>query len=379
MSNFFYIIFDHGIDYLDNICKELTNSKIKINKLIYLNLPIDKFNEYMLNLYPERDIKKFKNYILGKANYIKKNSKNKKFVRSFILLVSIDNFNGSPSYKIQLTKKKIRNLYNPKLKNINQQIAPLDKGVSHNHIIHSSDYQNEMKQIYYVISKYSEFEGKKVIIKEKNNDFGSQYLSIIACIAYCNYNNYYYVHKPIFNNDMNSLNEFIGIPNSKNIDYDEEFDYNIDVINNPNIYYTSEVLNIIRKYYYYSSKPKIDDIDIAIHIKGDDVTNNNDKSNGYISNSYYKKLIEMLLNEFTNYNITIFSDGKLKDLQNDRIRFKSNESIENTFHALVSAKILVMSKSSFSYSAALLNKNIIYYVDFWHKPLDFWKILPKDY
>jgi hypothetical protein len=37
--------------------------------------------------------------------------------------------------------------------------------------------------------------------------------------------------------------------------------------------------------------------------------------------------------------------------------------------------ILVMSKSSFSYSAALLNENIVYYPkDFWHKKASHWII-----
>jgi hypothetical protein len=31
-----------------------------------------------------------------------------------------------------------------------------------------------------------------------------------------------------------------------------------------------------------------------------------------------------------------------------------------------------MAKSSFSYSAAILNPNKIYYINFWHKPLNHW-------
>lgn len=49
-----------------------------------------------------------------------------------------------------------------------------------------------------------------------------------------------------------------------------------------------------------------------------------------------------------------------------------NTNIEETFHYLVTAKILVTAKSSLSYCAALLNDNLIYYLDFWHKPLNKW-------
>ena len=43
-------------------------------------------------------------------------------------------------------KKMILNLYNPKLPNPNQRIMPLKKGVSHNHVIHSSDLSREVPE-----------------------------------------------------------------------------------------------------------------------------------------------------------------------------------------------------------------------------------------
>ena len=39
---------------------------------------------------------------------------------------------------------------------------------------------------------------------------------------------------------------------------------------------------------------------------------------------------------------------------------------------MVLAKILVTAKSSFSYCAAILNPNKIYYINFWHKSLNHW-------
>ena len=44
---------------------------------------------------------------------------------------------------------------------------------------------------------------------------------------------------------------------------------------------------------------------------------------------------------------------------------------------MVVAEVLVTAKSSLSYSAALLNKNTIYYINFWHKPLNSWNIIDK--
>jgi hypothetical protein len=40
-------------------------------------------------------------------------------------------------------KTQIRSKYNPKFKNVNQQINPLPRGVSHEHVIHGTDYQSQ--------------------------------------------------------------------------------------------------------------------------------------------------------------------------------------------------------------------------------------------
>jgi hypothetical protein len=40
-------------------------------------------------------------------------------------------------------KTRIRSKYNPKFKNVNQQINPLPRGISHEHVIHATDYQSQ--------------------------------------------------------------------------------------------------------------------------------------------------------------------------------------------------------------------------------------------
>ena len=44
---------------------------------------------------------------------------------------------------------------------------------------------------------------------------------------------------------------------------------------------------------------------------------------------------------------------------NEILTLDLQEDIKNTFHAMVEADILIVAKSSFSYTAALLNKNKI--------------------
>ena len=77
----------------------------------------------------------------------------------------------------------------------------------------------------------------------------------------------------------------------------------------------------------------------------------------------------MLRNKYPNYRICIYSQGKTSDFKElfskevfYNLNFSLNEPVDKTFHNLVSAKILVTAKSCFSYCAALLNTNTIYYM-----------------
>ena len=86
----------------------------------------------------------------------------------------------------------------------------------------------------------------------------------------------------------------------------------------------------------------------------------------------------MLISKYPRYTIGIYSEAiesDFKILKLPQVTFKLNLNLINTFHELVTSKILVMSKSSFSYSAGILSNGIVYYIPFWHKPLDHWKIL----
>lgn len=222
---------------------------------------------------------------------------------------------------------------------------------------------------------------KTLTIKGKSDGFGAQYQAILSGIAYCNYMNYKYIHTPFsrmsHNENITNLNQFIGIPpnNETQIDIIEKCCRDVHCSKNPEIYYTPEVLTTIRHYYYSTNKPNIIIPDIAIHIRRGDVKENNEKR--FTNNDQYKQIISVLLETYPNYNITIFSEGKKEDFNDfihERIYFQLNTDIEETFHSLVSAKILVTAKSSFSYCAALLNNNDIYYLQFWHNPLKHWKL-----
>lgn len=228
---------------------------------------------------------------------------------------------------------------------------------------------------------------KVYTITGKTDGFGAQYHAIMSGIAICKYKNYIYLHTPmkevahVKTLDKLNLNKFIGIKSEKNnkaIDIKEEFSYEVHTSKNPSIYYTKEVINQIRNYYYSTDKPGIDNIDIAIHIRRGDVVKNTvgpAKIDRFTDDNFYKEVIKKLLAKYPNYIIHIYSEGKVKDFsikEHSRIRFHLNEDLIATFHSLVKAKVLIMAKSSLSYSAGILNENKVYYIEWWHKKLDHW-------
>lgn len=222
--------------------------------------------------------------------------------------------------------------------------------------------------------------------------FGSQYQHYMSGIAFSEYNDCVYVHSPLIaiahNVDVDKMNTFIGINNNHlseaeltlpNIISDPYSDA-VHFSDNPSMYYTDNVKKIIRNFYYSTPKPAIDNVDIAIHIRRGDVNGTNeDVSNRFTDNTKYIELIQALKINFPTKKIHIFSEGKVEDFKEfglNKENFKLNLDVTETYHSLVCAKILVIAKSSFSYSSAILNEHVVYYMDdfrdFWHNPLDNW-------
>jgi hypothetical protein len=232
---------------------------------------------------------------------------------------------------------------------------------------------------------YDQIENNKKFytISGLHDGFGSQYQARMSGIAICEYKNYEYVHSPFtemhHNVDVDKLNKFIGIKSNSIPDGTivENWSDEVHWAERPSIYYTPTVILKLRDYYYSTPKPHISKIDLAIHIRRRDVKKGV-AAHGYerfTPNSEYIKIIRSLRARYPSYKILIFSDGTIdefNDLRLDPSHFRLNTDVIHTFHSLVCAKVLVMAKSSFSYAAAILNKNTIFYTDFWHKPLDNW-------
>ena len=99
-----------------------------------------------------------------------------------------------------------------------------------------------------------------------------------------------------------------------------------------------------------------------------------------IPDQVFLKIITQLKYKYKNkkYLIHIYSQGsedEFKLFAGPNIVLHLNEPIEDTFTALALSEVLVMSPSSFSYTAALISTGEVYYLPFWHAPLPNWHIV----
>jgi hypothetical protein len=120
---------------------------------------------------------------------------------------------------------------------------------------------------------------------------------------------------------------------------------------------------------------KNDAINIAVHIRRPNEMDN--RTDGtVISLDYYFDVIDRIKKKNSKKKVFhIYSQSTIEEFKNrntENFVFHLNESLFETFIGMVAADILVTSKSSLSYTAALLNDGTIYYLPFWHCPAADW-------
>lgn len=145
------LIWGHGIEYMDNIINDLQNS-IDCQILNIKKNNIDNIDDFINNCY-KLEMTDKQNHIIAKTNYLKK-------VNPIVIHVLIKNYGvkyknyGSKEFKVITDenlvnwKWKIREKFNPKQENFIRK--PLSKGISHNHVIHVTDTNEECNEL----SKY---------------------------------------------------------------------------------------------------------------------------------------------------------------------------------------------------------------------------------
>ena len=145
-----------------------------------------------------------------------------------------------------------------------------------------------------------------------------------------------------------------------------------------------DLYNYIFEYSFFDNpfRSCIDEIIIGVHIRRGDVVKPENK-NRYLSDDYYLTIIDKIIErnlQNQKFKIYIYSE-KGHNYNFDKFKYLSNVEIKldyddiETLKELSYSNILIMSKSSYSYVAGLLNKNgMIVYCPFWHNKKSNWII-----
>ena len=140
-----FIIWGNGLNYIPNIIKEIDfDLNFKIVRLKYYSFTDTQSfikDVYSCDTVPWE-------HLIAKSNYL--HSAPKKCMTLIITnlspqekLVGHGKFQHVQCQNITNLKNRIRSKYNPKFSNTSKRIAPLPKGVSHDHVIHATDYSSQ--------------------------------------------------------------------------------------------------------------------------------------------------------------------------------------------------------------------------------------------
>lgn len=240
---------------------------------------------------------------------------------------------------------------------------------------------------------------KNLTIRGKTDGFGCQFNAKLSGLAFCLTSNhqkwgtrYHYIHTPFTSvshgwgdpEDVARLNEFVGVPDNRHgKKIHIKMRYLKKTFNDPNAFYHNHSLQKIREYYWSTPKPESASHDIVVHIRRGDVQPNGggDRARRHIPNWWYNKVILETASKYpSHYSIAIYSEGDMSEFESilddwpkdlvDRTEFRlSQDSIAHqkfdlltTYHHMVTAKVLLMSKSGLAYTAGILNENDVLFV-----------------
>ena len=220
-------------------------------------------------------------------------------------------------------------------------------------------------------------------IRTRRDGFGAQYIAQRRALAWAITNKRYFFYEPFSHldhgEDATRMSDFTGLRSwGKPVNYNRlaHVRYVPEVLaaNDPSVHFSAEVLEIVRGMYHSTPKPAACQHNIAIHIRRGDV--NKEMASRWLSMGTYKRLITTLQGFFPGHSIGIYSQGSPEDfrsLQAPGVRLELNQDLEQTFHDLVTAPLLIPAPSCLSYAAALLSEgHILHISNPQNRPLKHW-------
>lgn len=241
-------------------------------------------------------------------------------------------------------------------------------------------------------------------IPKRTDGFGAQYQGFIWGILFAEVNGNTYVYRKIesmehnYDNDptfLNRIEETMNIQDNY-LNYDQlttddqiteisRMEYYKVIEGNFDTYLESESMQKIKRHFWENKDKNIFNngkINVAIHIRRPN-PHDSRLEGADTSDQYYLKVIQMIKARYGGENdqlcFHIFSQGspeKFSDeFKQEKCMFHLNEDVCSDFVKMVAADILVTSRSSLSYCAALLSDNTVFYLPFWHPPSRKWIVV----
>ncbi|MES2122075.1 MAG: hypothetical protein V4492_04770 [Chlamydiota bacterium] len=237
----------------------------------------------------------------------------------------------------------------------------------------------------------------------RTDGFGAQFQTILFSMIYAELNHCPYLYTPFTSLEHNyhcdpdflnkieklanlidyyPINEDLALQKKQSLgDFLEFFESHIEESLN------SQALKDVKKLFRLNKDPKKyfgdNRFNIVVHIRRPNPHDSRIEGTD-TPDSIFLNTIETLRTQLRSESplFHICSQGDENDFRDkyrgDDLVFHINASTEDTFTAMVLADALVMSGSSFSYTAALLSEGIVYYLPFWHPPMPHWKIINQN-
>jgi hypothetical protein len=158
-------------------------------------------------------------------------------------------------------------------------------------------------------------------------------------------------------------------------------------------WYTPEWLEYMHQHIDYpllsKTKKKNNDsnstrLQVAVHVRRGDIQPCNRWSHRYLPNSYYQRILdEYLVDEKKTAQITIFSEKNsfepMKEFSAKNYTLKLDTDLTSAWIDIITADVVVLSCSAFSYVPALLNpKARVIYTEFHMQPLEGWEVIRRN-
>jgi hypothetical protein len=236
--------------------------------------------------------------------------------------------------------------------------------------------------------------------EERSDGFGAQFQTRIYCILIAENSGKKYIHTTVkniehnYDNDpefINNVEKLMNLKNGYDFIKDDTSLKNCEILkiwdlinkfeSDINLYLNSDSLKNIKNVFWKNKNRNFfnnDKINVAVHIRR---PNNHDTRIDGVDTSieYYFNIINiikekykhkekpLLFHIYSQNDITAYHEFDKTDIQ-----FHLNENLFDSFIGMVAADILVTSRSSLSYVAAILSDGEIYYNPFWHPPGENW-------